>query len=242
MKIYILTLFPNEMGNFFLKGIFKKAVEKKIFEIDFVDLRSFALDKYKKVDDTPCGGNQGMILKPDIVAQAIYSIKDYTKFKIIYPCPKGVIFDQKIASNYLNEEGLIILCGYYEGVDERIFKLFNIEKISLGNFVLSSGELPSLMIVETILRLLPDVVGKKKSIEDDSIISGLLEYPQYTKPRTVFGLDVPAVLINGHHLEQEKWQKKEALKNTLFNKPSLFENYCFADNDKNILMQILKEE
>ena len=242
MKIYLISLFPNELGNFFLKGIFNKAFEKKIFDISFINLREFAVDKYKKVDDYPFCNHQGMVLKADLIYSAITSIPNYEKYRIIYPCPKGIIFDQGFADNYSKEDGLIFICGYYEGIDERIFQLFKIEKISLGNFVLSSGELPSLTIIETILRLLPGVVGKQKGLLDDSIINGLLEYPQYTKPRILFDLEVPAVLLGGNHAEQKKWQKKESLRTTLFSKPNLLKSYNFTDVDKELMTQILKEE
>ncbi len=236
----MLTLFPNEMGNFFLKGIFKKAHLKSLFEIEFINLRDFALDKHKKVDDYPFGLRQGMLLKPEVIYRAVTSIAEFAKYRIIYPCPKGKVFCQEKAKKLSGEKGLIFLPGYYEGIDERIFEFFNIERISLGNFILSSSETPVLLMTEAIIRLLPGVL-KKVSIEDDSLITSLLEYPQYTKPREFMGQEVPEILISGHHENQKLWRHKMALKNTLFNKPNLLKYYQPNKTDLNLLEEIIKE-
>lgn len=242
MKIIILALFPDEMKQFFLKGIFQKAAQKNLFEIQFINIRDFALDHYKKVDDYPFGKQKGMLLKPDILERAIKSIENYHRYRVIYPCPKGKIFNQTLANQLGQEDGIILICGYYEGIDERLIDCFNIQKISMGDFVLSSGELPSLMIAEAILRLIPDVVGKKSSVEDDSIVSGLLEYPQYTHPREFAGMQVPEVLISGHHQKIEAWKKKESLKTTLHVKPNLLTTYKPSKEEKQFLKELLMEE
>jgi len=241
MKITILALFPDEMKQFFLKGIFQKAAKKNLFEIQFINIRDFTVDRYKKVDDYPFGKQKGMLLKPDILERAITSIENYHRYRVIYPCPKGKIFNQTLANQLGQEDGIILICGYYEGMDERLISRFNIQKISMGDFVLSSGELPSLMIAEAVIRLIPDVVGKKSSVEEDSFISGLLEYPQYTHPREFSGMQVPEVLISGHHQKIQEWKKRESLKTTLHVKPELLKTYQPTKEERKILQKLLIE-
>lgn len=242
MIIYVLTLFPKELGNFFLKGIFKKAIEKGLFDFKVIDIREFATDKHHKVDDTPLGLSQGMLLKAEVVFNAIKSIDQYEHYRIIYPCPKGKIYTQNIANQLVLEKGIIFICGYYEGIDERLFQLVNIERISIGNYVLSSGELPALTIAESIVRLIPDVVNKTNSIQEDSLINGLLEYPQYTYPRNYLGYHVPDIILSGHHKNIKTWQKKESFKITLFKRPELLTAYQIDKDEKKMIEEIFKED
>ncbi|MFC1771129.1 tRNA (guanosine(37)-N1)-methyltransferase TrmD [Candidatus Margulisiibacteriota bacterium] len=242
MKIFILTLFAEEMGRYFLKGLLKKAHEKKLFDIQFIDIRNSAKDKHRKVDDYPYGHRKGMILKADVLYDAITSIKDYQKYQFIYLCPKGKIFNQEKIRELSQKQGLIVLAGYFEGVDERIFSFFNIERLSLGNFILSNGELPALVVADAVLRYIPGVIGNPECIEEESLASGLIEAPQYTAPRKVRAAEVPEVVLSGNHQAINSWRRKESIRETLFSKPSLFMNYDLSNNDCKEIENILKEE
>tara|TARA_A100001015_G_scaffold261277_1_gene306676 strand:+ start:5102 stop:5839 length:738 start_codon:yes stop_codon:yes gene_type:complete len=241
MKLFVLSLFPEESRQFFLKGIFKRGYDAGIFDITFLNLRDFSDDKHRKVDDYPYGDKHGMLLKADIIYKAVTSIPDYQNMRVIFPCPKGPVLDQSYSTDCLSAEGIIIIAGYYEGVDDRLFQLLSIETVSVGNVVLSSGESPSLMLAESIIRLIPGVVGKQSSVEDDSILSGLLKYPQYTEPRAINGLEVPEVVTSGHHMKKARWQRYESLKKTLFNKPDMVMKYELTSDDQNMIADILKE-
>ncbi len=231
------------MGEFFLKGIFKKAHDAGRFKIRFVQLREFATDRFSRVDDYPFGHRRGMILKADIIAEAISSIENYQDYRLLYTCPKGQVLTQSTLSAYLPPcPGIILLCGYYEGVDERIFTLFPFERISVGDVVLSSGELPALVVAEAIVRQLPGVLGNPESFADDSIISGVLESPQYTAPREFRDLAVPEVLLSGHHGHIATWKRKESLRQTLFKKPHLLVHSPLREGDSELLVEIMKEE
>ncbi len=245
MDIKVLTLFPDEMRQFFLKGIFKKGFEQQKFGFDCINLRDFSLDKHQKVDDYLFGGGQGMLMKADVIYNAVTSIPDYDQYTLLYPCPKGSIFNQEKSIQLFNQpekKGLIFLTGYYEGVDDRIFDVLPIEKISIGDVVLSSGELPSLMIIESVLRQIPGVLGNPESFEGDSIISGFLEYPNFTHPRSFLGRDIPDILLSGHHKEIAFWKKKQSYKQTLFLRPSLFIKQHFSEQDHVLVTDILKED
>ncbi|MCP4051309.1 MAG: tRNA (guanosine(37)-N1)-methyltransferase TrmD [bacterium] len=240
MKIKILTLFPDEMRGIFLKGLYKKASEAGFFDIEFINIRDFANCRNNRVDDYPYGYRKGMILQVDVLERAVKSIDNYDSYRLLYTCPKGPAFTQEIATEFQQEKGLIIISGYYEGVDERLFKLFDIDKISAGDFVLSSGEYPSLIITEAVLRLIPGVIGNADCIKEDSIVSGLLECPQYTAPREFSGEKVPEVLLNGNHNRINSWRHKMAIKETLFNKPELFIKYDIKQSDQKIIVDLLK--
>ena len=242
MNIHIISLFPEELKAYFLKGIFKKALNKDIFKINFIDLRDYALDKHSKVDDYPFSDKQGMLLKADVIYNAVTSIDNFEDYRLIYTCPKGPVLDQEMSRGYLSDKGLIIIAGYYEGIDERIFELLSIERLSIGNFVLSSGELPALVLIETIVRQLPGVLGNPKSLADDSIVSGLLECPHYTQPRVLSGIKVPDVLLSGNHKAIKDWKRKESLKNTLFNKPEMLTKADLTKSDKTYLAEILNSK
>ena len=241
MDIKIVTLFPDHMRQYFLKGIFKRALENKMFTLDFIDLRQFSEDKHHRVDDYPYAYKKGMLLKADVIFRAITSIPDYDAYDLVYTCPKGPVLNQEKAQTWTGSKGLIILVGYYKGVDERIFDLLPFQRISLGDFILSSGELPALVMTETILRQIPGVVGHPDCVQEDSILSGLLYPPEFTSPRIFLDQNVPEVLLNGNHLAIEKWRKKQSLKETLFKKPHLLVKYRTNSDDKDIVTELLKE-
>jgi tRNA (guanine37-N1)-methyltransferase len=241
MKIVVLSLFPDELRPVFEKGIFKRALEKALFEISFIDMRDFAETNYRNVDDYPFSHRKGMLLKADVLFRVITSIDGFESYRIIYTCPKGDVYNQRMANALYAETGLIIICGYFEGVDERIFDMLNITRISIGDFVLSSGELPALAIAESVIRLIPDVI-QKDGFRDDSHLTGLLEYPQYTHPREIDGFMVPEVLLSGHHKNIERWQRKESLRQTLYNRIDLLKSYRPNKIDSELFVEIFKED
>ena len=211
MKIDILTLFPQMFAPL-KESIIKRAVDKKLLEINVIDIREFSKDKHKKCDDYPFGGGAGMLMQVEPLYYAIKSVQSGNS-KLIFPSPQGKVFNQSMAKELSEEEHLVFICGHYEGVDERIFELFDIEEISLGDFILTGGELPSMVMVDAISRL-GDGVISRESLESESFSNNLLEYPQYTRPSSFMGLDVPEVLLSGNHQEIEKWRNEQSLKRT----------------------------
>lgn len=211
MKIDILTLFPQMFAPL-KESIIGRAVDKKILEINVVDIREFSKDKHKKCDDYPFGGGAGMLMTIQPLYDAIKSV-NREKSKLIFPSPQGRLFTQNVAKELSEEEHLIFICGHYEGVDERLFSLFEIDEISLGDFVLTGGELPSMVMVDALCRLVDGVLNKE-SLESESFSNGLLEYPQYTRPSSFMGLEVPEVLLSGNHEEVNKWRAEQSLKRT----------------------------
>ncbi len=230
------------MRSFFLKGLLGKAAHAGVFHIQFIDLREFATDKHHKVDDYPFGEERGMLMKVDVISRAIRSIDQYEHYRLLYTCPKGKPYTQADALALSNEKGFIILCGYYEGIDERLFELFAIESFSVGDTVLSSGESPALIMAESVIRLLPGVVGKQACVKEDSIVSGLLEYPHYTLPREFEGKQVPEIVLSGHHRQMALWRRKESIRRTLLDRPELLIENEFDATDRTELTRILKEE
>ena len=211
MKIEILTLFP-EMFSPLNSSILKRAVDNHILEFNLVNIRDFSKDKHKKCDDYPFGGGAGMLMSVQPIYDAIKSVQKENS-KIIFPSPRGAKFDHKKAKELSSFEHLIFVCGHYEGVDERIFELFDMEEISLGDYVLTGGELPSMVMIDSLSRFVDGVISKE-SLENESFSNGLLEYPQYTRPAVFEGIKVPEVLLSGNHQEVEKWRKEESLKRT----------------------------
>jgi len=211
MKIDILTLFPESFSP--LKtSILARAEESGKLEINLVNIRDFSKDKHKKCDDYPFGGGAGMLMTVQPLFDAINSVYKENA-KIIFPSPVGQTFSAKKAEQLSKAEHLIFVCGHYEGVDERIFELFDIEQISIGDYVLTGGELPSMVIIDSLARFVDGVISKE-SLESESFSNGLLEYPQYTRPQEFMGLSVPDVLVSGNHQEIDKWRKEESLKRT----------------------------
>ena len=219
MRIDILTLFP-EMFSPLSSSILKRAQDKDLIEINIINFRDFASNKHKQVDDTPFGGGDGMVLMCQPIFDAINSIKTDNS-KIIYMSPKGKTLKQSFVKDYLQYDHLIILCGHYEGVDQRVIDYFNMEEISIGDYVLTGGELPSMVFVDCLSRLIPNVLHNEHSSVDESFSDNLLEYPQYTKPADFNGLKVPDVLLSGNHKEIEKYRHEKSLEITKKNRPDL---------------------
>ena len=237
MKIDILTLFP-EMFAPLEHSIVGKAKEKGLLDIRYHNFRDNA-EKARHVDDEPYGGGQGMLLRAQPIFDTIEKI-DAKNPRVILLDPAGRRFDQAFAEELAREEELIFICGHYEGYDERIKTLVT-DEVSLGDFVLTGGELAAMTMVDATVRLIPEVIGKEVSHQDDSFSSGLLEYPQYTRPYDFRGMTVPDVLMSGHHENIRKWRLYESLKKTYLRRPDLLENYAFSDEEKAILDQIKEE-
>jgi len=218
MRFDILTLFP-EMFDGINKSIIGKAVEKNLIEINLINIRDFSKDKHKKVDDTPYGGGAGMVLKPDVVYDAYNSIKT-DNAKVIYLSPKGKTLNQEKVRNLSKEKHLILLCGHYEGIDQRVLDEIVNEEISIGDYVLTGGEIPAMVLIDSVSRYVDGVITKE-SVEEESFSNGLLEYPQYTRPEVFLGRKVPEVLLSGHHKNIKKWREEESLKITRLNRPDL---------------------
>jgi tRNA (guanine37-N1)-methyltransferase len=218
MKFDILTLFP-EMFKALEESIIGRAKENKIIDINLINIRDFSTDKHKHVDDTPYGGGAGMVMKPDVVYDAYKSVAS-NNAKVVYLTPQGKTLNQKKVEELAKEEHLILLCGHYEGIDQRAIDLIQPEEISVGDYVLTGGELPAMILVDSVSRYVDGVLNKE-SIEEESFSNGLLEYPQYTRPEVFEGLKVPEVLLSGNHQNIEKWRKEQSLEITKKKRPDL---------------------
>lgn len=219
MKIDVLTLFPK-MFDALKESLIGKAIENQIVEFNVVDIRDFSAEKHKKVDDYPFGGGDGMVLMAQPLYDCIMSVKKDNSY-VVYLSPKGTPLKQAKVKELSKIEHLVLVCGHYEGIDERIIDLCIDEQISLGDFVLTGGEIPAMALIDSVLRYLPNVLGNSHSTEDESFSANLLEYPQYTRPREFMGLSVPEVLLNGNHKEIEKWRNEQKIEQTKKYRPDL---------------------
>lgn len=220
MKFDIITLFPELVDMYRNNGIIGRAVQNNLFQFDCVNLRDFSEDKHRKVDDYPYGGGPGMLLKPEPMFNALNAVKKETSY-IIYLSPKGNLFTQRKARELSAKEHIVLIAGHYEGIDQRIIDKYVDEEISVGDYVLTSGELPALMIVDAVGRLLPGVLGCDESSVDESHSGNLLEYPQYTRPESYMDMDVPHILLSGHHKNIEEWRRYKSIEITLERRPDL---------------------
>ena len=218
MKIDVLTLFPDMFNNIFNESIIKRAVNNNLVEINIHNIRDYSKDPHKKVDDTPYGGGSGMVLMCQPIFDAVKSLRSDNS-KVILLTPSGKLYKQSVAFNLSHEKHLILICGHYEGFDERIKSICNME-ISIGDYILTGGEVPAMGIIDYVTRLIDGVI-KKESYECDSFTDNLLDYPTYTKPRIYEGLEVPLVLVNGNHDKISKWRRKEQIEITKKNRPDL---------------------
>ena len=223
-QVKIFTLYPYFFPGILSKGIYGRAIEKSLWNLDVINIRDYAKDKHKTVGDTPYGGGEGMVLKPDVVAKALdQHIKKNEK--IIYLTPKGKTFDQNKAKKFLNEKKINILCGHFEGIDQRVIESRGIEEISIGDYILSGGETAAYVILDSILRLVPGVLGNENSYKDESFENGLLEYPQYTKPQIWEKTPVPEVLLSGDHSKIKDWRLSQSEAITRHRRPDLWQKY-----------------
>ena len=220
----IFTLYPDMFPGPLNEGLFRKAMEKNIWNLEKVDIRKYATDKHTTVDDTPYGGGSGMLMKPDVVASAID--KNVKKGeKVIFLTPRGKIFNQNIAKELSSEKTINIICGRFEGIDQRVVETRNIQEYSLGDFILSGGETAAFVFIDAILRLLPGILGNENSIKDESFENGLLEYPQYTKPQIWEEKEVPNVLLSGDHAKIKHWRLSQSEAITRVRRPDLWQKY-----------------
>ena len=223
MKFEIITLFPELIKVTSNNGIIKRAIENNLFQLNHVYLRDYSEDKHRKVDDYPYGGGPGMLLRPEPMFNALDAIKKDNSY-IIYLSPKGNLFTQNKARELSSKEHIILIPGHYEGIDQRIIDKYVDEEISMGDFVLTSGELPALMVVDAVGRLLPGVLGSDESSVDESHSNNLLEYPQYTRPESYMGMDVPEILLSGHHKNIDEWRLFKSIELTLERRPDMIKD------------------
>ena len=221
----VITIFPQMVRAIVGESILKRAQEKRKVRIHIHDLRDYTQDKHRKVDDRPFGGGPGMVMCPQPIFDALKAIKGRRKTRVILMCPGGKVLTQKTAHRLSKEKNVIIICGHYEGVDERVREKLTDESISIGDYVLTGGELPAAVLIDCVTRLIPGVLGKEESLQSESFQSHLLEYPQYTRPANFRGMRVPDVLLSGHHLKIDKWRQEKALERTRKIRPDLIQKH-----------------
>lgn len=225
MRFDIITIFPEMFAPILNESIIKRAQQKKKVAVRVHDLRAYTKDKHKKVDDRPFGGGPGMVMTPQPFFDAVKRIKGKRKSKVILMSPSGKRLTQKLVRDLAKDKNLIVLCGHYEGVDERVREKLVDESISIGDYVLTGGEIPAMVLVDCVTRLLPGVVGKEASLTDESFEGGFLEYPHYTRPANFRGVKVPDVLLSGNHLAIRKWRQEQSRRVTRRNRPDLIKNF-----------------
>jgi tRNA (guanine37-N1)-methyltransferase len=243
MRFDILTLFPGMFSSPLEESILGKALEKRLIQVQTINIRDFSLDKHQVVDDTPYGGGQGMVMKVEPIARAIELVKSENPSAwTIYLTPQGKPFNQDLARRLSTQPHLILLCGRYEGVDERVRELFIDEEISIGDYVLTGGELAAMVLIDAVSRFIPGVLGSDRSAEEDSFFNSLLEYPQYTRPSDFRGRCVPEVLLSGNHSAIYLWRRKEALRRTSLRRPDLLAEANLSEEDRKLLEEIRKND
>jgi tRNA (guanine37-N1)-methyltransferase len=243
MRFEVITIFPEVFESVFSYSIIKRAVEKKILEVNVYNLRDFTHTKHKIVDDRPFGGGAGMVFKPEPIFSAVEFIKNKIgeETKVILLSPQGKLFTQSKAKELAEEKNLILICGHYEGIDERVVKYLVNEEISIGDYILTGGEIPAMVVIDAVSRLLPKVLGKEDSLKEESFAKGILEYPQYTRPAKFRNFAVPSLLLSGNHKMIEKWRTKESLKNTYLKRPDLLKKIKLNEKERKLLKEIKEE-
>ena len=241
MRFHVMTLFPDMIANGLGTSITGRAIQQQKFELNVVNIRDYTLDKHKHVDDYPYGGGAGMVMQPGPVYECYKDIVKDMKHKprVIYMTPQGKVFSQAIAEELSKEEELIFLCGHYEGIDERVLEEIVTDELSIGDYVLTGGELPAMVMIDSISRLIPGVLNNDDSAEYESFQDGLLEYPQYTRPVEFLGKKVPDVLLSGHHGKIAEWRREQSIKRTFIRRPELLETAELSSKDKKILLEVL---
>lgn len=243
MRIFILTIFPEVFKDALNFSILKKAKEKGKVDYKVLNIRDFTTDKHRTTDDVPYGGLEGMVMKVEPIFNALIKIKEEinqnSRNKILLLSASGKKLTQEKLHTYSQMDNIILICGRYEGVDERVVNFID-EEISIGDYVLSGGEFPAMVLIEGVVRLIPEVLGNQESTKNESFNKGILDYPQYTRPREFMGYPVPDILVSGNHEEIKKWRNKEALRKTYSNRPDLLNNIILSDEDRKILNEIKK--
>ena len=249
MRCAVLTLFPDMVAPVLGQSILKRAQEKGLLEVAVQNLRDHTFDRHKTADDVPYGGGAGMVMKAEPVLQAIDALRaryqavhPETRLRVIVPSPQGRPFTQDLALSLAQDEGVVVfVCGHYEGMDERVRLALHSEEISVGDYVLTGGELPALVMIDAAARLIPGVLGDVTSAVEESFTEGLLEYPHYTRPVEVRGMAVPEVLVSGHHEAIRLWRRKEALRNTYLKRPDLLRDRELGSEDRRLLGEVMQE-
>ena len=246
MNFYLLTLFPEMIEDGLNTSITGRAIEKELIAVEAINIRDYSQDKHHHVDDSPYGGGAGMVMQAAPVVDAYEALcrrlSLHSPPRVIYTTPQGKVFNQKIAQELSKEENLVFLCGHYEGVDERALELICTDYLSIGDYVLTGGELPAMVMIDCISRLVPGVLNNQQSSEVESFQDNLLEYPQYTRPDTYRNMSVPEVLLSGHHQRIEEWRRQQSIKRTLNRRPDLLKNAQLSKKEKQFLEQLLQEE
>lgn len=234
MKFNVLTLFP-EMFSALDESIIGRGKEKGLIDINLINIRDFSKNKHKKVDDTPYGGGAGMVMEPTVVYDAYCSVKE-PNVKVIYMSPQGKTLNQQMVQDLAKEENIILLCGHYEGIDQRVIDEIVDEEISIGDYVLTGGELPAMVLIDSVSRYVKGVL-KEDSVQEESFTNGLLEYPQYTRPEVFLGKRVPEVLLSGHHENIKKWRRNQSIINTYLKRPDLLKEIKLSDKEQKMLSE-----
>lgn len=234
MKFNVLTLFP-EMFSALDESIIGRGEEKGLIDINLINIRDFSKNKHKKVDDTPYGGGAGMVMEPTVVYDAYCSVKE-PNVKVIYMSPQGKTLNQQMVQDLAKEENIILLCGHYEGIDQRVIDEIVDEEISIGDYVLTGGELPAMVLIDSVSRYVEGVL-KEDSVQEESFTDGLLEYPQYTRPEVFLGKRVPEVLLSGHHENIKKWRRNQSIINTYLKRPDLLKEIKLSDKEQKMLSE-----
>lgn len=238
MHIDILTLFPQMFQGMFSLGIFKRAIDQKLVSVGVRNIRDYTHDKHHTADDYPYGGGAGMVLKPEPIFEAVESIEREADVPVILLSPQGRLFSQQVAQELARYSHLILICGHYEGVDERVREHLATDEISIGDYVLSGGELAAMVVIDAVFRLVPGVLGSEASPLDDSHVAGLLEYPQYTRPPTYRGWSVPEVLLSGNHAQIDNWRREQAIRRTYKHRPELLDKAELNSEEKRLVERL----
>ena len=244
MNFHIMTLFPDMVLNGLGTSITGRAMERGILNIEAVNIRDYTLDRHLHVDDAPYGGGAGMVMQPEPVYRAYEALRERIgrKPRVLYMTPQGKVFSQEIARELAKEEDLVFLCGHYEGVDERVLDMIVTDYLSIGDYVLTGGELPAMVMIDCISRLVPGVLNNRESAEIETFHDNLLEYPQYTRPENFMGHRVPEVLLSGHHANVDRWRRQQSLIRTAERRPDLLEKACLTREDKAFLAAYRQEQ
>lgn len=245
MNFYVMTLFPDMILNGVNESITGRAIKKGIISVDAVNIRDYTVEKHGKTDDYPFGGGAGMVMQVQPIDDCFKAVTEKIgsgkKARVLYMSPQGRRFDQKMAQELAKEENIVFLCGHYEGIDERALEITGAEEVSLGDFVLTGGEYPAMVMIDCISRLVPGVLGKDASAEIESFHDNLLEYPQYSRPEDYKGMKVPEILLSGHHANVEKWRREQSIIRTLEKRPDLLKEAVLSAKEKKFLDKLLEE-
>lgn len=242
MNFHVLTLFPEMINDGVNTSITGRAISKGLISVNAVNIRDFAGNKYGQVDDYPYGGGAGMVMQPGPVYRSYESIKEKIGYKprVIYLTPQGKAFNQSMAEEFAEEKDLVFLCGHYEGIDERVLEMIVTDNVSIGDYVLTGGELPSMVMIDAISRLVPGVLNNDVSAEFESFNDNLLEYPQYTRPAEFMGKEVPSILLSGNHPKVDEWRRQQSILRTMERRPDLMEDANLTSADKKYIKSLEK--